>query len=145
MKPSSILMAVVLPAPLGPRRPKISPRRTSKLRSSTARTLRAQKPTRKIFCSPSARTTGSMRSNGSVRALGAATKSRGLCLLIVAPVLGPSLQLGDRDTARLYFPLKQFIAQALRHGHLPFWDPWTEAGVSLLGQMTPGVLHPLTL
>jgi hypothetical protein len=66
-------------------------------------------------------------------------------LILVAPALGPSLQLGDRDTARLYFPVKRFIADALLRGQLPFWDPWTEGGVSLLGQMTPGVLHPFTL
>jgi len=66
-------------------------------------------------------------------------------LVLVAPLLPPSLQLGDRDTARLYFPVKHFIAETLLRGQLPFWDPWTEGGVSLLGQMTPGVLHPLTL
>src|SRR6185503_13101902 len=35
-RPSSILSEVVLPAPLGPRKPKISPRFTTKERSSTA-------------------------------------------------------------------------------------------------------------
>src|SRR5947209_7822799 len=42
-------MVVVLPAPFGPRRPKISPRRTSTDRSTTARTFRPQKPTRKVL------------------------------------------------------------------------------------------------
>ena len=36
--PSSISMVVVLPAPLGPSRPKTSPGRTSKVTPSTART-----------------------------------------------------------------------------------------------------------
>ena len=36
LRPHSIRMAVVLPAPLAPRNPKISPRRTSKLMLSTA-------------------------------------------------------------------------------------------------------------
>ncbi len=84
-----------------------------------------------------------------MRPLSPATKRFGLALfawlVLVAPVLGPALQLGDRDTARLYFPVKRFIAEAISRGQLPFWDPWTEGGVSLLGQMTPGVLHPLTL
>jgi Bacterial membrane protein YfhO len=66
-------------------------------------------------------------------------------LLFCAPVLLPGMQLGDRDTARLYYPVKQFIAQGLRHGELRFWDPWAEGGVSLLGQVTPGLLHPFTL
>ncbi len=36
ISPSIMRMVVVLPAPLGPRKPKISPRRTSTLRLSTA-------------------------------------------------------------------------------------------------------------
>ena len=66
-------------------------------------------------------------------------------LLLCAPVLLPGVQLGDRDTARLYYPVKQFIAEGLRHGELRFWDPWAEGGISLLGQVTPGLLHPFTL
>src|SRR3954470_3179508 len=42
-------MLVVLPAPFGPRSPKISPRLTSIERSMTARTFRPQNPTRKVF------------------------------------------------------------------------------------------------
>ena len=68
-----------------------------------------------------------------------------LWLLLCAPVLAPSVQLGDRDTARLYYPVKRFIAEGLAHGELRFWDPQAEGGVSLLGQVTPGLLHPLTL
>src|SRR3954462_8874142 len=55
--PSSILMVVVLPAPLGPRGPKISPFSTSKETSWTARTGLPQKPTRKVLERFSARTT----------------------------------------------------------------------------------------
>src|SRR3954465_4055291 len=47
--PRRSLMVVVLPAPFGPRSPKISPRRTSIERSMTARTFRPQNPTRKVF------------------------------------------------------------------------------------------------
>ena len=60
-------------------------------------------------------------------------------------MLPSSVQLGDRDTARLYYPVKRFIAEGLAHGELRFWDPQAEAGVSLLGQVTPGLLHPLTV
>src|SRR5512140_3323946 len=52
--PSSILMVVVLPAPLGPRRPKISPFSTSKETSWTARTGFPQNPTLKVLDSFSA-------------------------------------------------------------------------------------------
>jgi hypothetical protein len=66
-------------------------------------------------------------------------------LVLCAPVLLPGMQLGDRDTARLYYPVKKFVAEGLRRGELRFWDPFAEGGVSLLGQVTPGLLHPFTL
>src|SRR5438445_7610832 len=71
----------------------------------------------------------------------------GLALLAIffAPTLDPRVQLYYRDTGRLYYPVKLFIAEQLPAGRLPFWDPWTECGVSLLGQVTPALLHPATL
>ena len=63
----------------------------------------------------------------------------------VAPVLAPGVQLYYRDTGRLYYPVKLYIAQALAHGRIAWWDSMTEAGLSLLGQVTPGLLHPFTL
>src|SRR5438067_7654603 len=59
--PRSIFKVVVLPAPFGPSRPKISPGRTSRERSNTARTLRAQNPTRNVFERCSATMAASMR------------------------------------------------------------------------------------
>jgi len=66
-------------------------------------------------------------------------------LALCAPVLLPGMQLGDRDTARLYYPVKKFFAEGLSRGELRFWDPYVEGGVSLLSQVTPGLLHPFTL
>ncbi|MFL5373965.1 MAG: hypothetical protein ACJ78T_08245, partial [Myxococcales bacterium] len=63
-------------------------------------------------------------------------------LLLVAPVLRPDRQLGERDTARLFYPVEKTVAAALRGGRLPFWDPGTESGASILGQVTPAALHP---
>lgn len=81
------------------------------------------------------------------RLLRAAPALAGVALLVLffAPTLDPAVQLYYRDTGRLYYPVKLFIAQQLRRGHLPLWDPLTECGVSLLGQVTPGLLHPATL
>ena len=45
----------------------------------------------------------------------------------------------------IFYPFKLFIAGELRAGRLPFWDPWTEAGTSILAQMSPALLHPFTL
>jgi hypothetical protein len=60
-------------------------------------------------------------------------------------VLLPRAQLGERDAARLYYPLERGIALALRAGRLPLWEPRIEAGMSFLGQMTPAALHPFAL
>src|SRR5438477_7529723 len=66
-KLSSILMVVVFPAPLGPSSPKISPLRTWNERSSTAFTLRAQKPTRNVLLNCSVRIAISIARYGSLR------------------------------------------------------------------------------
>ena len=65
--------------------------------------------------------------------------------LVAGPVLLPGVQLSYRDTARLYYPVKQFMAARLSAWELPLWDPWVDGGVSLLGQLSPGLFHPLTL
>src|SRR5438105_12169600 len=66
-------------------------------------------------------------------------------LLFFAPMLDPAVQLYYRDTGRLYYPVKLYIAQHLRGGHLPLWDTMVESGASILGQVTPGMPHPATL
>ena len=56
MRPVSILIVVVLPAPFGPRKPKISPRGTSKLTPCTASTrLPREEPAVNVFVEPSLR------------------------------------------------------------------------------------------
>ena len=60
-------------------------------------------------------------------------------------MLSPGLQLADRDTSRLLYPLKLTIAEGLANHRLPLWDPWNEGGMSILGHVFGGLLHPLTL
>src|SRR5882672_7699741 len=64
---------------------------------------------------------------------------------LCVPVLDPEQQLFWRDTQRFFYPFKLAIAERLRRGELPLWDRWTESGVSVLGQLTPGLWHPATL
>jgi len=66
-------------------------------------------------------------------------------LVLSAPVLAPGRQLGERDTARLYYPVEKTVAAALRAGRLPLWDSRIECGTSILGQVTPAALHPFAL
>ena len=68
-----------------------------------------------------------------------------LLLALALPLLDPSVQLFDRDTGRCEYPFKHEMAARLLRGELPLWVPWTEAGTSLLGQMTPALFHPATL
>jgi hypothetical protein len=68
-----------------------------------------------------------------------------LVIALCVPVLDPDVQIFWRDTQRFFFPFKLLIAERLRRGELPLWDPWTESGVSVLGQLTPGLWHPTTL
>ena len=64
---------------------------------------------------------------------------------LCAPVLDPQVSLFWRDTQRFFYPFKLAMAERLRAGELPLWDRWTESGVSVLGQLTPGLWHPATL
>src|SRR3981081_3757820 len=65
--------------------------------------------------------------------------------ILFVPTLNPEVQLFYRDTSRLYYPVKRFFAEEISAGRLPLWYPWSESGTSLLGQVTPGLLHPFTL
>src|ERR1700749_3303399 len=69
ISPISIFKVVVLPAPLGPRKPKISFFSTVKLTSATARTFLRKKPSANVFARCSASTTliGALRTPKSVR------------------------------------------------------------------------------
>jgi hypothetical protein len=64
---------------------------------------------------------------------------------LCVPVLDPEQQLFWRDTQRFFYPFKLALAERLGRGELPLWDRWTESGVSVLGQLTPGLWHPATL
>src|SRR5260370_933263 len=54
-------------------------------------------------------------------------------LLFVAPVLAPSMPLYYRDTRRLYYPVKRFIAHALQHAPTARWAPVTLVGRGCAG------------
>ncbi|HEX4383359.1 MAG TPA: YfhO family protein [Myxococcales bacterium] len=68
-----------------------------------------------------------------------------LTVLLTAQIFDPALQLFDRDAGRAEYSFKQFMALRLRAGELPLWFPWTAAGTSMLGEMTPALFHPATL
>ena len=52
--------------------------------------------------------------------------------------------LSDRgtDIASMYLFWRPFVAEQLRHGHVPLWDPYTFCGQPILGWALGGLLYP---
>src|SRR5580658_7642133 len=73
--PSNILTVVDLPEPLGPRRPKTSPRRTSKSTLSTARALGRPQKSLKILVKPRTATTPGAEAISVAGTIGAADRT----------------------------------------------------------------------
>jgi hypothetical protein len=68
----------------------------------------------------------------------------GAVLALLAPGLAPGRLLAWRDSLRLFAPLRPIIAEALRDGRLPLWDPYDGTGLPLFAQLIHGVLHPVS-
>ncbi|MGC2485385.1 MAG: hypothetical protein WA359_03965 [Acidimicrobiales bacterium] len=66
-----------------------------------------------------------------------------LVLFIVPALFGhPAI---DADNLIQNFPLRVLAGKQLASGHLPLFDPLTDAGTPLLGGLNAGALYPLTL
>jgi hypothetical protein len=50
-----------------------------------------------------------------------------------------------RDSAKLFEPLRPLVAEALRDGRLPLWNPHEALGLPLLAQQIHAVLHPVSV
>ncbi|WP_428936984.1 hypothetical protein [Fontivita pretiosa] len=46
------------------------------------------------------------------------------------------------DLDVMFYPLRRFVAQQLRDGHLPVWNPFSFGGVPALGNLQYAVLYP---
>lgn len=62
----------------------------------------------------------------------------------------PELLDGDRvpfyrDLLFFFVPFKHFLAEHLRRGELPLWNPWVFMGTPFLGGLQTGVLYPPSL
>lgn len=53
------------------------------------------------------------------------------------------LTLGDQDAIFWFFPTYKLIAEQVRAGHLPLWNPYLYSGAPLFAQWQGGVLDPL--
>jgi len=68
-----------------------------------------------------------------------------LALAAVALLAGPIFDgnaLYFRDLQVFFVPLKQFLADSLRAGVLPFWNPNVSMGTPYFAEMQTGVLYP---
>ncbi len=67
-----------------------------------------------------------------------------LALFFAPALLGPG-QFLYRDNGRMHWPVKQLIAQELRQGHLPQWNPYAGLGAPLVSGAIDAVQHPFSL
>lgn len=65
--------------------------------------------------------------------------------LFFAPALLTRGQLLFRDNGRMHWPVKQYVAQELRQGHLPQWNPYAGLGAPLVAGAVDAVQHPFNL
>ena len=53
------------------------------------------------------------------------------------------LTLGDQDAVFWFFPIYKLVAEQVKAGHLPLWNPYLYGGMPLFAQWQAGVLDPL--
>ena len=49
------------------------------------------------------------------------------------------------DSAHQTYPWSQFIAQTIHQGSFPFWDNYSDAGRSFIGEVQTGAFYPMNL
>jgi hypothetical protein len=82
------------------------------------------------------------RARRLVRRAAAPLALAALCLLFFAQVLPSGWQFLFRDTGRMHWPVKRWIAEELSRGHFPQWNPYAGAGVPLVAGAVDAPLHP---
>jgi hypothetical protein len=68
-----------------------------------------------------------------------------LCAAFYAPALDAGRQFLFRDSGRMHWPVKRWMAEELSRGHLPEWNPYAAAGVPVVAGGVDAALHPLNL
>ncbi|BDG04292.1 YfhO family protein [Anaeromyxobacter oryzae] len=63
--------------------------------------------------------------------------------IFFAPALLGDGQFLYRDAGRMHHPVKRWIAEELRRGHLPEWNPYAGMGVPVVAGGVDAPLHPL--
>ncbi len=66
-----------------------------------------------------------------------------LTLLILRPLALTNLIPGSGDAFDYFIPYRAYAGYALRHGHVPLWNPYLFMGVPFLANSQAAVLYPL--
>ncbi|MGI9039090.1 MAG: hypothetical protein ACR2GQ_09525 [Gemmatimonadota bacterium] len=69
----------------------------------------------------------------------------GAVLLLFYPVILGGESFFGRDMTPFFYPMKQYLAEALRAGRFPLWNPLTAGGEPFFATLQPGVLYPGSL
>ncbi len=69
----------------------------------------------------------------------------GLVMAFFAKLTFTNLILARGDTFLYFYPNWNYAAGAVRHGHLPLWNPYLFMGVPFLANSQTGILYPLNL
>ena len=91
-----------------------------------------------------------MISKGRIRrAVPAPAAAAGFFLILAATFFDRVLFRGEvffsRDVAPFFYPMKHFLASAVRAGELPLWNPWVAGGEPFFASLQPGLLYPGSL
>jgi hypothetical protein len=65
--------------------------------------------------------------------------------LFFAPAILSADQFLFRDAGRMHWPVKRYVAEQLRQGHLPEWNPYLGLGVPMVAGAVDAVQHPFNL
>lgn len=76
-------------------------------------------------------------------ALWAALVLAGFVLLLYYPLLFTNRVLASGDILLYFYPYRDYAAEALREGRIPFWNPYIFLGVPFLANPQAAVLYPL--
>jgi hypothetical protein len=67
----------------------------------------------------------------------------GFVALLYWPLLFTNRVLATGDILLYFYPYRDFVAEALREGRIPFWNPYLFSGAPLLANTQAAVLYPL--
>jgi hypothetical protein len=69
----------------------------------------------------------------------------GVLALFFLPVIAGGESFFGRDVTPFFYPMKEYVSEALRSGRLPLWNPFVAGGEPFFATLQPGVLYPGSL